>query len=96
MVKQLRHIDVSKNPDLLRLAEEVAQTGDSVILEKDSTQLATVAPVGSAAKWRPKIPTSAEIEASKAAAGTWSDVDIDEFMKYIYEGRQSSKPPVDL
>ena len=96
MSNQIRHLDVSKHPDLLRLAEEVARSGDTVVLEKGSKQLATLAPVGLPARWQPKIPTREEIEISKSSAGSWSDVNIDEFMKYVYEGRQSSKPPVDL
>ena len=94
MVKQVRRIDVSKSADLRRLAEEVAASGESVILEENSLELATIVP--STAKWRPKKPTKEDIEAFRSAAGSWHDVDVDEFMKYIYEGRQSSKPPVDL
>ena len=96
MVKPIRHVDVSGNAELLRLAEEVASTGESVVLQKDSVELATLEPATPGRKWQPKRPTAADIEAFRSAAGSWSDVDVDEFMKYVYEGRQSSKPPVDL
>jgi len=37
-----------------------------------------------------------EDEAFLSAAGSWSDVDIDEFLQEIHESRSSSRPPVDV
>jgi hypothetical protein len=95
MVKQLRHIDVSDEPDLKDLAEEVARSGVGLILQENGRMLATVSPVAGS-KFKPSKKTKAELEAFWSSAGSWADVDVDEFMKYVYEGRQSSKPPVDL
>jgi hypothetical protein len=97
MVKQLRHVDVSDNPELMRLAEEVAQSGDSVMLTKGSKDLATISPTSpSGRRLKPRELSPVDLEAFNSSAGGWADVDVDEFMKRVYEGRQSSKPRVDL
>jgi precorrin-6x reductase len=96
MVKQVRHIDVSTNPELMRLVEEVAQTGDNVVLSKGSRELAMLAPIASTKRLIPRVLSPAEVEVFNSSAGGWADVDVDEFMKRVYEGRQSSKPRVDL
>jgi len=92
----VKHVDVSNNLELLSLAEEVARTGETIVLQKDSKDLATVVPTTGAPKWRPTKPTEADVTASRSTAGSWADVDVEEFMRYVYEGRRSSKPPVDL
>ena len=96
MVKELRHVDVSGNPELRRLAEEVALSGKPVVLADGGRDLATVSPAKRSSRAMIQKPSKADVKASREAAGSWVDVDVEDFMRYVYEGRQSSKPPVDL
>jgi hypothetical protein len=96
MVEELRHVDVSDRPELRDLAEEVARSGVGLVLQENGRALATISPMTPRRKFKPTKKTKAQLEAFWSSAGGWADVDVDEFMKYVYEGRQSSKPPVDL
>jgi hypothetical protein len=97
MVKELRRLDVSKIPELQRLAQEVADSGEGLVLRDNDTDLAMVAPVKTRARGRrPRERTQADVEAFRSAAGSWADVDTEELKRWIYTGRESSRPPVDL
>ncbi|GEM_PF-1170053 len=43
--KEVKHIDVTHIPELLRLAEEVQNTGEIRILKKDQEELAQITPI---------------------------------------------------
>jgi hypothetical protein len=45
MARELKPIDISNMPDLLRLAAEVEATKQPVVLRRDSQELATINPV---------------------------------------------------
>jgi hypothetical protein len=96
MTKELRPIDVSKVPELLRIAEEVGSTGEPRVLRRDHEDLAVVMPIARPARRGRKAKSAADLAAFKAAAGSWSDVDTDKLVDGIYESRRSSRPPVDL
>jgi hypothetical protein len=89
-------IDITKTPDLLRIAEDDQATGTPRVLRRDDEDLAVIVPI------RPRRPvsrarTQADREAFWAAAGSWHDlIDADEFKQQIAESRGSSRPPVDL
>jgi antitoxin (DNA-binding transcriptional repressor) of toxin-antitoxin stability system len=91
MVKEL-HKDVSDSPELERLAEEVASSGDTVVLTKDGHDLATIAPTSQRRPLKPRELTAEEVAISKSAAGGWADVDADELITRVYEGRHWAKP----
>jgi hypothetical protein len=104
--KELRSIDISNVPDLVRIAEEVRRTGEPRLLRRDSEDVALLMPVAarpvrarSAVARRP--PSPEEVARSRtgieAAAGSWKDVDADALKAYIRERRDaSSRPPVRL
>jgi hypothetical protein len=97
MVKEMRHVDVSNNPELKRLAEEVAESGIGLVLHDANTKLATVLPAKTTSqRRRGRERTEADVEAFRSAAGSWSDLDTEEIKRWIYAGRESSRPPVDL
>ncbi len=98
MPKELKRIDISNVPDLLRIAEEVRRSREPRLLGRDSEDLAIVAPVTSSPKRRmPRAKTKADYEAFLSAAGSWKDVDTDKLVRDIYESRRrSSRPPVEL
>jgi hypothetical protein len=97
MVKQVRRIDVSGNSELLSLAENVAESGDSVLLGDCERDLATIEPAAPAPKHvLPRDLSPTELEAFNSSAGGWPDVDVEEFMIHVYEGRSFSKPRANL
>jgi hypothetical protein len=93
-------MNIDDNPELLRLAEEVKETGESRVLRGHNEDLVLVTPIAGKQKrkGRNTLPpkTKEQVEAFRSAAGAWKNVDTDAMKKYIYEGRTSSKPPVDL
>src|SRR5436305_14780738 len=70
MAKGLRHIDVSRTPELLRLAEKVRHTKQPCILRRDREDIAVVVPVGTGtvADRREQV-TEAQIWADAGVAG---------------------------
>jgi hypothetical protein len=101
MARELLPLDIDDMPELGRIADEVRRTGEARVLRRQNRELEVVimrSPVTKAKKRRPasKRVTEDDIAASRASAGSWKDVDIEKFKAYIYEGRQSSKPPLNL
>lgn len=101
MARELRPLDIDDMPELSRIADEVEKTGEARILRRGNQDLGVVimrSPVTRARKRRPasKRVTEEDIAAFRSSAGSWKDVDIEAFKAYIYEGRQSSKPPLNL
>jgi hypothetical protein len=99
MTRELRPIDVTNVPELLRLAEEVCSTNEPRVLRRDSEDLAVVMPLRRAATKRRvrRATTAADLEAFRTAAGSWKDVDDDAFLQDVAESRRiSSRPPVEL
>ena len=66
MSSNLTSIDITNNPDLLRLAEEVAATKTPRKLTRDHKTVAVLMPVA------PSTSTKTAYEASLAAIGSWS------------------------
>jgi len=100
MARELTPIDISNVPDLLRLAEEVAASGEPRVLRRASEDLAVVMPVKKrvpARRRKVRAKTEADDAAFLASAGGWADEDVDTFIKENDEQRQRSiRPPVDL
>jgi hypothetical protein len=91
-------IDISHNPDLRRLAEEVRHSNAPRVLRADDKDIAVVMPIADLPKRKRKRARSdADYQAFLDSAGSWGDVDTDEFLRYVYERREaSSRPPVEL
>jgi hypothetical protein len=91
-------IDIRNNPELMRLAEEVARTKKPRELMRDRETVAILMPA--TAKDKPKkkrVKTQADYEAFRAAAGSWKDMDVEKFKADIYESRRlGSRPPIKL
>jgi hypothetical protein len=99
MQRDLKHIDISNVPELLRIAEEVRITNQPRILRRDSEDLAVLMPVTPSLQRRVKREiTEADYEAFLTAAGSWKGlVDADKLIADIYESRRiSSRPPAEL
>ena len=90
-------IDISNNPELLRLAKEVAETKTPHELKRDNKIVAVIMPVKKPTSKKKHVKTKADYEAFRSAAGSWKDVDVEKFKAAIYESRKlSTRPPVSL
>ena len=101
MAKELRPLDISNVPELLRLVEEVRKSEEPRVLRRDGEDLAILFPVKPPRR-RARKASADEVARSKdgilKAAGGWKEiVDAEAFKAYIYERRRtSSRPPVHL
>lgn len=90
-------IDATDIPELRRIAEEVRNTGESMVIRSGGEELAVVTPIASAKRGRGKQPTSEQIEGAMAAFGGWAGlIDGEELKANIREGRRSRPRSVDL
>lgn len=99
MAKEIRPIDISDTPELLRLIEELRKGDELCVLSRDSEDLAILTPVKGLPRRRTKrAKTKADYEAFLSSAGSWKGiVDTDKLVADIYESRRlNSRPPVDL
>jgi hypothetical protein len=82
-------IDISNNPQLLRLAEEVEATNKPRLLKRDNTPIALLTPV----KKKPSSQAKRKaIKETLALAGAWGDRDWNEVEAELDRIRHSSKP----
>ncbi len=99
MARELTPIDISNTPDLLRLAEEVAESGKPRVLRRADEDVAVLLPIKKPAPRRRtgRKKTTEDYAAFRSSAGGWKDVDVDTLLEDIYESRNiSTRPPVDL
>jgi hypothetical protein len=96
MAHEIEPMDVSALPELLRIAEEVGRSGEARMLRRNGEDLAVVIPAGKRSSRARKPKSHEDLEAFRAAAGTWADADTAKLVEDIYESRRSSRPPVDL
>jgi hypothetical protein len=90
---------VTDAPELLRLAEEVRQSGKPRLLRRGGQDLAILSPIGPASRRstrKAKAYTRADDDAFLAAAGAWTDFDLEGYLKNNEESRRRSRPPVEL
>jgi|SRR5579884_1404785 len=98
MAQTLDAIDISDNPELLRLVEAVHAGHAPRVLRAGGKDVAIMAPIETASEPRaPRPKTPEDYAAFRSSAGSWADVDTDKLIEEIYEQRRrSSRPPVDL
>lgn len=89
MISNLTPIDISDNPELLRLAEEVEATKTPRKLIRDKKTIAVIMPV-SQPKTKKQLRTS--VKEALALAGAWGDRDWNEVEAELERIRHSSKP----
>jgi hypothetical protein len=81
--------------NLAHIFERVIREGEPVVIETGAGELVAIKPAAHA-KPRRRRKIKEDDEAFLSAAGGWADVDIDAFLKNVYESRQSSRPPIEL
>jgi hypothetical protein len=98
MAQEREILDITDNPDLLRIAEEVRRSKTPRVLRAGDEDVAVVMPVADRTERRRKrAKTEADYQAFLDSAGSWADVDVDEFRRYIRERRDTGdRPPVEL
>jgi hypothetical protein len=99
MANEMRSIDISGVPDMVRIAEEVRTSGRPRMLRRNGEDMAMVILIAHGYKRRIKrARTQADYEAFLSAAGGWKGlVDADRLLADIYESRElSTKPPIEL
>lgn len=91
-------IDISANPELLRIAEEVATTKTPRELKRDNQTVAVIMPARLIPVKKAREKTIADYEAFKSAAGGWKDVNTDKLLADIYVDRRrnNSRAPIKL
>src|SRR6266516_3134141 len=82
-------VEISNNPELLRLAEEVKATNKPRLLKRDNTPLAILTPVKKKQSSQSK---SKAMKETLALAGAWGDRDWNEVEAELDRIRHSSKP----
>ena len=92
MHRNLTPLDISKQPDLLRLAEEVYKTKTPKILTRDNESIAVVMPLVSAIPQRDEdlwkeYNGKRVVQALKQSAGALSGVDKDTLLRDIRAAR---------
>jgi len=96
MNQNLETIEISKMPELLRIAEQVRKTQRPRLLRRNKVGIAILRPVGKR-RITKRLGSKKNFEAFRLAAGSWRDVDTDKLIKDIYASRKiSSRPPVKL
>ncbi|MBI2906835.1 MAG: hypothetical protein HYX92_04165 [Chloroflexi bacterium] len=90
MARELKTIDISNVPELLRIVEEVRATNEPRVLRRDSEELAVLTPSPKRRRRTVRAKTKADYEAFRTAAGSWKDVDTDKLVAEIYESRRRS------
>src|SRR5687768_6853479 len=99
MVLEATRLDVSTMPDLARLAEEVAQSGRTLVLQHGDRDLAVLMPAGSHKRKHQKIRTltAEQREAFLSSAGGWVGVvDADQFKHDMEAARSDRRSPLNL
>jgi len=89
-------IDISNNPELLRLVETMRERNTSAVLTNGAEDLAVVTPVGEdkPKKRSKRVKTRADHDAFVQAAGSWKGlIDAEEFKTYIRERRTTANRP---
>jgi len=84
----LKPTAIDEWPDVQRLAEHAAATGEPLLLQRDGKDVAVIVTVELAKDHglREAV-TEADLAAMKAAAGAWADLDTDAMIEEIYERR---------
>lgn len=95
MASERETIDISNNPDLLRIVETMREHNTSAVLTNGTENVAVVTPVGEAPKRRGKRgKTQADRDAFVQAAGSWKGIiDAEAFKTYIRERRKTANRP---
>jgi hypothetical protein len=82
--------------DIESYFDRVVRQNEPIMVERGIGEIAILQPVHARRRRKPKR-SAADHEAFLSSFGSWSDFDVDTFLKDVYEGRTlSTRPTVDL
>ena len=97
MTQEARPVDISTMPDLARLAEEVARTGQPRVLRQNNVDVAIISPARPRRRRQGKVMTEADRQAARSAFGGWQGlVDAEHLKQDLDAARRDNRPPVEL
>lgn len=96
MPQEREPIDISNNPDLLLIVEEIRQRNTSAVLRNGTEDVAVVTLIADGARQKrtKRKKTEADHDAFVQAAGSWKGlIDAEAFKAYISERRKTKNRP---
>ena len=91
--------DLTTSPELLRLAEEVHASGRPRMLRRNGEVIGVLVPrsSGKSRRLKKRTMSARDVADFHAAAGSWSDVNVDQFLTDVYAAREvlEERLPVD-
>jgi hypothetical protein len=97
VVAQRTTIDITNNPELRRLGNEVRESGEPIVLQADGEDVAIVQPLDRSQPHLDFKPTEEQIRITMSAAGGWKGIiDPDELKAQIKAARGSKRPVIKL
>jgi hypothetical protein len=94
MLKGFGHLDIDGNLELVRLAEQVEASGLPCILRRNGKEIAALVPTKAIDPYGPsRVRTEEDYAATRSAAGGWADIDTDELVLDVYDGRGPALRP---
>lgn len=96
MTRHATPLDISAMPEIVRLAEEVARTGQPRVLRAADQDVAILSPARPTPRRRRRKPvTQADIEAAMSAS--WVGlVDAEQLKRDLDAARGDNRPPIEL
>ncbi len=91
-------IDVAGLPELRRIAEEVHESQEPIVLRSDGEELAVLMPIDASGRRGKRRLSQSDDDAVMSAAGSWQDLidDVDKLKAELKAARGSNRLPVDL
>ncbi len=96
MTEDMLVVDISYEPNLVYLAEEVQLTQTGRLLRRNGEDIALLLPVPAKQQRNQQTKTQADREAFHRAAGSWQDADTEQLLAEMRESCQSVSSPVDV
>jgi len=94
MTTELKDVDISNDPRLIELAEEVRRSGEGRALTRNGERVAVLMPARPVAKRKPRRKrTPDDIAAFLSSAGSWAHEDTDKLLEGFRESRRISTRP---
>lgn len=98
MAKELKHVTITPETDLMKLVEEVHVEKVPLLIERDGEALAVIVSAEEYSSLAGVPKSKVNKEKILALAGAWKDLDADAMIEYIYKARHEAppSPPVSL
>lgn len=96
MAQERPVIDISDNPELLRLVELAREAREPIVLHVEGETVAEVTPKQPARRGPKRQKTRADFEEFLSTFGAWTGVDGEALKAELRAARGSNRPPTEL